>query len=198
MSELFGLVLAGGRSNRMQADKATLAYGARPQLVEAYELVAHHVARAFVSVRSDQAYEPLRAAYPQVVDGATGRGPIAGIVAAQALHPESAWLVVACDLPQLDDATLQELVRRRDPRRIATAFASRHDGLPEPLCAIYEPASRAAILAHVARQHHCPRKFLANHDILLLPPRPSAALENANTPEDAAAVRRALAAHRTA
>ena len=193
MSPLLGLVLAGGRSTRMRADKAALAYGARPQLAEAFELVARHAEGAFVSVRADQAAEPLRAAYPQIVDGATGRGPIAGIIAAQASHPAAAWLVVACDLPQLDDATLAELVRRRDPHRLATAFASSHDGLPEPLCAIYEPASREAILAHVAAHRDCPRKFLASHDVLLLPPRPSAALDNANTPEDAAAVRRARA-----
>lgn len=193
MTPLLGLVLAGGRSSRMQADKAALAYGARPQLAEAHDLVARHAGRVFVSVRADQAGDPLRAAYPQVVDGATGRGPIAGIIAAQALRPDAAWLVVACDLPQLDDATLGELVRRRDPGRLATAFASGHDGLPEPLCAIYEPASRAAILAFVAAGRDCPRKFLASHDVLLLPPRAGAALDNANTPEDAAAARHALA-----
>jgi molybdopterin-guanine dinucleotide biosynthesis protein A len=194
MSEVFGLVLAGGRSTRMQADKAAIAYGPRPQLAAAYELILRHASRAFVSVRPDQADDPLRAAYPQVVDGATGRGPIAGIVAAQALHPGAAWLVVACDLPQLDDEALAELHRQRDPGRLATAYASRHDGLPEPLCAIYEPASREAILAFIAGGRDCPRKFLASHDVRLLPPSPSAALDNANTPEDAAAMRQSLAA----
>ncbi len=194
MSPLFGLVLAGGRSRRMRADKAALAYGSRPQLSATYDLVSRHAVRAFVSVRAEQAGDPLRSGYPQVVDGAAGRGPIAGIIAAQACHPEAAWLVVACDLPQLDDATLAELVLRRDPHRLATAFASSRDGQPEPLCSIYEPASRAAILAYVAGPGDCPRRFLASHDVRLLAPRRSAALENANTPEDAAAVRRALAA----
>jgi len=194
MNAPFGLVLAGGRSTRMRSDKAALSYGGRPQLAEAYDLVARHAGRTFVSVRADQAGEPLRAGFPQVVDGPAGRGPIAGIIAAQAAHPEAAWLVVACDLPQLDDETLDELVRRRDPARLATAFASAHDGLPEPLCAIYEPASRAPILAYVAAERDCPRRFLGSHDVLILPPRPSAALDNANTPDDAAAVRRSLAA----
>jgi molybdopterin-guanine dinucleotide biosynthesis protein A len=190
----FGLVLAGGRSTRMRADKAALAYGARPQLAEAFDLVARHVARAFVSVRADQATEPLRAGYPQVVDGDAGRGPIAGILAAQAHYPDRAWLVVACDLPQLDDATLEELLRRRDPARLATCFASAHDGLPEPLCAVYEPASREPLLAHVAAGSDCPRKFLAGQDVCVLAARRGAALDNVNTPEDAAAVRAALAA----
>ena len=146
MSAPYGLVLAGGRSTRMRADKAALAYGARPQLAEAFDLLARHVERAFVSVRSDQSAEPLRAAYPQVVDGDEGRGPIAGILAAQALYADRPWLVIACDLPQLDDLTLAELLRRRDPARLATCFASARDGQPEPLCAVYEPASRAPLV----------------------------------------------------
>lgn len=194
MTPLFGLLLAGGRSRRMQADKAAVAYGARPQLAEAFELLGRHVRRAWVSVRADQVGEPLRASYPQIVDGTAGRGPIAGIIAAQAQHPQAAWLVLACDLPRLDDATLAALVGRRDARRLATAFLSRHDGLPEPLCAIYEPGSREAILAQVAAGRDCPRKFLTGHDVLLLEPVSSTALDNANTPEDAAAVRAALGA----
>jgi molybdopterin-guanine dinucleotide biosynthesis protein A len=193
VSQLFGLVLAGGRSRRMQADKAAVAYGGRPQLAVAFDLLARHVRCAWVSVRADQAGEPLRAGYPQIVDGTAGRGPIAGIIAAQSQHPEAAWLVLACDLPFLDDATLASLIARRDASRLATAFASRHDGLPEPLCALYEPASRPAILAHVAGGRDCPRKFLVDHDVLLLDPVSPAALDNANTPEDAAAARAALA-----
>ncbi|HKX98188.1 MAG TPA: NTP transferase domain-containing protein [Steroidobacteraceae bacterium] len=193
MTPLFGLLLAGGRSSRMRSDKAALAYGARPHLAESFDLLARHVGKAFVSVRADQAAEPLRARYPQLLDGNMGRGPIAGIIAAQARHPEAAWLVLACDLPFLDDATLASLIARRDADRLATAFASRHDGLPEPLCAIYEPASRAAILAHVAGGRDCPRKFLVENDILLLDPVSPAALDNANTPEDAAAARAVLA-----
>lgn len=194
MTALFGLVLAGGSSTRMQADKAALAYGARPQLAEAYELVARHVGRAYVSVRADQVREPLRASFPQIIDGELGQGPIAGIVAAQSRHPEAAWLVVACDLPYLDDGTLDDLVRQRDPARFATAFASAHDGMPEPLCAIYEPASRGAILEQVAAGRVCPRKFLMNHDTLVLAPQHPRALDNANTPDDASAARTALSA----
>jgi len=194
VTPLYGLLLAGGRSRRMRSDKASLAYGARPQLAEAFDLLARHVARAFVSVRAEQAGEALRASYPQIVDGADGRGPIAGIIAAQAQHPDAAWLVLACDLPFLDDATLGTLVAQRDAGRLATAFRSRYDGLPEPLCAIYEPRSREAILAHVAAGRDCPRKFLLQHGSLLLEPVATAALDNANTPEDAAAARAALVA----
>jgi molybdenum cofactor guanylyltransferase len=117
VSPLYGLVLAGGRSTRMQRDKATLSYQGRNQLDRAMELLASCVAQAFVSVRPDQAADPLRARYPQVVDAHEGLGPIAGIAAAQALKPEAAWLVLACDLPYLDKTTVAHLIAHRDPTR---------------------------------------------------------------------------------
>ncbi len=193
MTPLYGLVLAGGRSSRMEMDKASISYRERPQLAVAFDLVSRHAGRTFVSVRADQAREPLRAGYPQVVDGEQDRGPIAGVIAAQALHPDVAWLVVACDLPRLDDATLGDLTKHRDTDRLATAFRSRSDGLPEPLCAIYEPASRAAILSYVGAGRGCPRKFLVSHDVALLELPDPAALDNVNTPHDAVAIRALLA-----
>jgi len=193
MTPLAGLVLAGGRSSRMQQDKAALVFGRRPQLAEAYALIAPRVARAFVSVREDQRAEPLRASYPQVVDGGAGRGPVAGILAAQALDPKAAWLVVACDLPLLDGATLDELIAGRDPARLATAFRSAHDGLPEPLCAIWEPGSAGPLSRWVASGETCPRRFLMRHDTRLLDAVRPRALDNANTPQDAASARAALA-----
>jgi molybdenum cofactor guanylyltransferase len=179
---LNGLVLAGGRSARMQRDKAALEY--RPgvtQLDAAMQLLEGRVARAFVSVRADQVSDGARAKYPHVVDRGNIEGPIAGISAALAEQPEAAWLVLACDLPFLDARTLDFLIAQRDPARIATAFRSSHDGLPEPLCAIYEPAARAAIGAHVAAGKNCPRKFLINADVKLLDQPDPRALDNVNT-----------------
>jgi molybdopterin-guanine dinucleotide biosynthesis protein A len=194
MSALCGLVLAGGRSIRMREDKAALAFRGRPQLELAFELLTPRVSKTWVSVRPDQCADPLRASYPLIVDGPGLAGPLAGIVAAQAAQPAAAWLVVACDLPLLDAATLDELMAGRDTRRLATAFADPISGLPEPLCAIYEPASRNPILRFVAAGGDCPRKFLIGHAAALLTPARPRALANANTPEELAAARLALSA----
>ena len=181
---LYGLVLAGGRSTRMQRDKAALAYHGRTQLEWAMELVSPFVERAFVSVRPDQASDPVRAKFEQIVDAQDNLGPIAGIVAAQAAHPGVAWLVLACDLPFLDAATLKHLIWARRGDRPATAYRSSHDGLPEPLCAIYEPASREAIMGYVATGKNCPRKFLIRSEAHLIEEPNPRALDNVNTPEE--------------
>ncbi len=181
---LYGLVLAGGRSTRMQRDKATLSYHGRSQLEWAVDLLAPRVEQVFVSVRPDQGTEPVRASFAQIVDQVENMGPIAGIAAAQAAHPQAAWLVLACDLPFLDGHTLDHLIGQRDPSVTATAYLSSHDGLPEPLCAIYEPHSHAAIAARIASGKSCPRKFLIQSDARLQNLPEPHALDNINTPAE--------------
>ncbi len=189
---LHGLVLAGGRSARMGRDKAALAAAGRTQLERAMALLAPHVERAFVSVRADQRSDPLRAGFAQIVDRHESLGPIAGLLAAQDEHPDHAWLVLACDLPLLDAATLVHLLRHRASSREATAYRSSRDGLPEPLCAVYEPSSRTRLAAYVAGGRDCPRKFLIQADVELLDEPNPRALDNANTPEEYAAAMAAL------
>jgi molybdopterin-guanine dinucleotide biosynthesis protein A len=195
-AELYGLVLAGGRSTRMQRDKAALPYGGTPQLARAMELVAPLVSRAFVSVRPDQLHDPQRAAYALIADLQPGLGPLAGIQAAQRAHPQVAWLVLACDLPFLRAATLQHLIGQRATGRLATAYRSQLDGQPEPLCAIYEPASRDSLQRWIDQEHRCPRAWLASSEVALLDLPESGALDNVNTADEYAAANAELAAAR--
>jgi molybdopterin-guanine dinucleotide biosynthesis protein A len=190
---VYGLVLAGGRSTRMQRDKATIEY--RPgetQLDAVMQLLRPRVARAFVSVRQDQLTDGTRARYPQIIDRGGLEGPIAGISAALAGHPDVAWLVLACDLPFLDARTLDTLLAARASERVATAFRSSHDGLPEPLCAIYEPRAGAAIDSYIAGGRNCPRKFLINANTCLLAQPNPRALDNVNTVAEYGAAMAAL------
>ena len=181
---LFGLVLAGGASTRMRTDKAALQYHGQPQLRWAFELVSKFCAASFVSVRPDQRDDAARAGHPQIVDRQPGIGPIAGISAALLEHPKAAWLVVACDLPFLTERTLEHLIAHRDASKVATAYRSAHDGLPEPLCAIWEPSAREPVLAYIASGKQCPRKLLINSDAKLLDLPERQALDNVNTVEE--------------
>ena len=185
MSErIFGLVLAGGKSRRMGRDKALLGRGGRSQLAHAVDLLATVTERVFVSARADQADEPERARHAQIVDRYEGMGPVAGILSAMDEHPDVTWLVLACDLPNIDDMTLEFLVEQYSRVQPFTAFRSSHDGLPEPLCAIYRPGSDAIVRQFVEEGIVCPRKMLIRSDTCLLEQPNPAALENVNTPDD--------------
>jgi molybdopterin-guanine dinucleotide biosynthesis protein A len=180
---IYGLLLSGGASRRMQRDKAQLAYAGQPQLMRAWHLLEAVTERAFVSVRAEQRDDPLRAGLPQIVDGYEAIGPAAGILSAQQTYPDVAWLVIACDLPLLNRATLQTLLDARDSSSDATAFTSRFDGLPEPLCALWEPSSHELLKHRVDGGSYCPRKALILSRTKLLP-APGDALDNINTPEE--------------
>lgn len=181
---VYGLVLAGGKSRRMGADKAALVSGGETQLGRAVRLLARHLDMVFVSTRTEQADDPVRREFAQIVDRYENLGPVAGILSAMDEYPECSWLVLACDLPNIDDTTIEFLLQNASQEHPATAFQSIVDELPEPLCAVYRPDARPVIDSFVADGINCPRKMLINSPTCILQqPRPGA-LHNINTPED--------------
>lgn len=168
----------------MKADKALLPYAGRRQFERAVDLLAPRCEQVFLSVREDQADAPEYAALPRIADSVAIGGPMAGILSALKARRDAAWLVLACDLPYLDGGTLDHLLGRRRAGVPVTAYASAHDGLPEPLCAVYEPEALPALERLVASGITCPRKALVELGVPLLAPVNPRALENINTPEE--------------
>lgn len=184
VNPLFGLLLTGGKSRRMGQDKALLDRRGRSQLAFVIELLEKVTERQFVSTRPDQVDDPERNRFEQIVDQYDDLGPMAGILSALGTHSGVDWLVLACDLPNLDEETLACLVSRRSMEKPFTAFRSSYDDLPEPLCAIYRAESLAIVRNFVDQGVICPRKMLIRSDTeILAQPNPSA-LDNINTPDD--------------
>lgn len=187
--EIYGLVLIGGRSTRMGQDKAALRYGAKPQAVAAHELVTRCCDSTFLSCRQDQ--EPPYP-LPVIHDVVDNIGPMGGIISAFEAYPDKAWLVVACDLPFLTETIIRHLIEQRDPSRLATAYKSAHDGKPEPLCAIYEPAIAPILRKRAENDNVCPRRALSELNTLLLDLTDPRALDNVNHPVEYEEARKAL------
>jgi len=184
--KLYGLVLAGGQSRRMGRDKALLERDGQTQLHLGVELLQGVTEKQFVSTRAEQQDDAERQRYAQIVDRYDDIGPIAGILSALETHPEVDWLVLACDLPNLDRQTLDYLIEHAAVEKPFTAFRSSHDGLPEPLCAVFRADSAAIIRTFVEDGLVCPRKILIRSDTMLLQQPNPAALDNVNTPDDLA------------
>jgi molybdenum cofactor guanylyltransferase len=182
---LLGLVLAGGRSERLGTDKAAVVLDGQPLLARAVALLQAVVADIRVAARPDQADDDLRRRFRLVADDLRGIGPAAGILAAHAAQPDAAWLVMACDMPRVDAGDLARLVAAREPARGATAFRGPRDGRPEPLCAIYEPATLARFRRQVtAGGSPSPRELLENCGPVLLEAPAADRLDSINTRED--------------
>lgn len=176
----------------MGQDKSILAYHGRTQVEVCFDLLRDLLPVVYISNRADQQALPGHSGKPQLHDRYPDIGPLGGLRTAFDTHPDQAWLVVACDLPFLDRTTLRYLLDHRDPTQSATAFRSVHDGLPEPLCAIYEPALGGRLEEFQNQGLICPRKILIRTNALLLELPTPTALENANSPEEREAARHRL------
>ncbi|MEX0314738.1 MAG: NTP transferase domain-containing protein [Allomuricauda sp.] len=182
--KLYGLVLAGGKSTRMGSDKGLLKYHSVPQQEYLYNLISQVCDAAYLSIRKDQENDEVTR-FNVIADQNEYRGPFNGMLSAHKAHPEAAWLVLACDLPLMDLSSLEKLVQNRDPEKLATSYATKKTGLPEPLITIWEPKGLKTAMSYLeSAESSCPRKFLINSDIKLANPEKDEVLYNANSLAD--------------
>ena len=180
--KLYGLVLAGGKSTRMNTDKAQLTYHKKPQQQHAIDLLKGVCDKVFVSSRDEAQSAELACA--SITDKFIGLGPYGGILSAFMEEPNVAWLVIAVDLPFLDEATITNLVEHRNPSKLATCFIDPQNEFPEPLISIWEPKAYPRMLDFLSNGYSCPRKVLINSNVEVLTERNVQALTNVNTPEE--------------
>ena len=165
----------------MGSDKAALELQGSTLLDRAVNLLRSQLEDVWVAVRPGQAHMAVRNVYPLLEDRLQNIGPAAGILAAHEHAPHAAWLVVACDMPMLDAATLRLLIAGRDIALDATALTAAAAADPEPLCAIYEPATLASFHAQAGTGMLSPLACLKYARVRLLVVPDAGALANANT-----------------
>lgn len=182
---LYGLVLTGGKSTRMKKDKSLLEYHGKKQVTYCFDLLSAFCQEVFVSNRKEQSSLSAHKRLPQIHDLFIDMGPLGGILSAMIQYPQVAWLVLACDLPFVQESTIKTLVHQRKPSQIATAYRSSHQpDLPEPLCAIYEPKALSILLQFLMQGFLCPRSILSRCDTWLITQKRRNSLDNVNSPAE--------------
>ena len=182
-----GLVLAGGQSLRMGKDKGTLNFYGKSQRNVAIEMLERNNMKTYLSVRADQQVETEN----KITDAFYGLGPYGAICSAFQYNPNTAWFVLATDLPFVNDALIQELLKRRNPSKIATTVKGKDNEFPEPLITIWEPKSYQVLLQYLSQGYSCPRKVLINSDVEIVEVD-NALIRNVNTPEDYQAAKKEI------
>lgn len=181
-AEVYGLVLAGGRSSRMGFDKGLIRYHEIPHRQYLYHLLDKFCVKTFMGLRPEQQEEAD--GLPCIPDNEAYLGPFRSILSAHESYPAKAWLVLACDLPFIKKETIARLFAERDPGKAATAFMNHSSGFLEPLVAIWEPESLQVAKAYGAEGGKCPRKFLMSQHIKRARAADERELMNANFPAD--------------
>ena len=138
--QVTGVILAGGRSARMGADKAFLAVGREVMI----ERVAGEIKKicAEVLVAGGSFETGLRLGLKVIPDRIAGCGPIGGIHAALHAARYELTLVVACDMPFITRKLAVILIDRAEGYDVAVP---RHGDYLEPLFAVYRKTCLPAI-----------------------------------------------------
>ena len=146
---VLGAVLFGGRSRRMGRAKHLLVWDGETWL----ERIARQVGAVSegLCLCGDGELPESLAGVERLPDPPGLAGPIAGLLALRAAHPERAWLVAACDQPLVDEEVLRWLLDGWDDRHAALLPRLSAERV-EPLPGIYGPRSHAALAELAAEQ----------------------------------------------
>jgi molybdenum cofactor guanylyltransferase len=163
----------------MGKDKSLLVYHGKPQREYLFGLLDGCCDQVFTSCRKEQ---NVPAYLNPVTDSFDVPGPLNGILSALAFRPDSAWLIVAVDMPFINTDTLQLLISKRDKNKLATCFYNPETRQPEPLLTLWERQAYLQLLKFQQHGNISPREFLKTHPINMIHPPDAKVLVNFNYP----------------
>lgn len=135
-------ILAGGRARRFGGrDKSRLLVRGRTIIVRQVEVLQRVAAHVFIVAPEAERFADV--GLPVHADRVAGMGAIGGVYTALEASPLERVLVVACDMPFLNEQLLTRLAELSDG---ADAAWVRTPHGPEPLLACYQRHARTAVL----------------------------------------------------
>ena len=183
-SQIAGVVLGGGKSRRMGADKSLLRLDRQTLLERAVDVLREVFDEVLIVADRADRFGGL-GEVRVVQDILPDAGPLGGIHAGLTAVDSPAAFVVACDMPLLDAGVIRGQV---DVWQTADADAvvPLLDGRPEPLHAVYAKSCLPAIEERIGQGDYRVRALLDAVRVHFWQPDPSAAhsFTNVNTPED--------------
>ena len=189
---IMGLVLAGGRSQRMGREKALAPFAGRPLLAHVVARFSPQVDTVVLNANGDATrFDDFR--LPVVADDHAGAGPLAGIAAGLRTALSHGYpLVASCpaDAPFLPSNLISRLAHALGDAEVAMARGD--DGL-EPLFALWRVTSLPVVEAALNQASFAVREAAATAGLVEVSfdvgPAPGC-FANLNTPEEFQAAER--------
>jgi molybdopterin-guanine dinucleotide biosynthesis protein A len=177
------LILAGGRSTRMGKDKALMLFGSKTFWQYLVEVAEEAGLEVLISCRKDQEnlFRHRLSVIPELFDSI---GPMGGILSAMITYPDNAWLVMACDMPEITLATIKTILNERNQTKDATVFQLNNEHI-EPLFAIWEPGIQKRMMLSFEEGAYSLKKILEKSNLNIIDVKDNLfAFNNINTPDD--------------
>jgi len=139
MAKLAGVVMCGGKSQRMGTDKGLIPINNTCWAGFMGEKLSAVCLPFYVSVNSSQIekYKSLFSNEQLVVDCVEINGPLAGLISIHSQYPEKDLLFLACDMIDMQAETLDRLIRTYTDEPIYDFYVYQNRNYAEPFCAIY-------------------------------------------------------------
>ena len=186
ITDCTAIILAGGDSRRMGQDKAMLMFAGQPLIQTVLANMQKLFSITLLSVRQHRPEIDL----PQIYDVQTEGGPLVGLVSALAQITTPWAFVVACDMPFVSPALVEQLAAQRAQYQAVVPVVG---GRIQPLAAFYAGSSVATMRAGLAlgdsslmdalkRLHVC---YVSEEELLQTDPQLRSFFD-LDTPEDVA------------
>jgi molybdopterin-guanine dinucleotide biosynthesis protein A len=182
MENFTGIILAGGKSQRMGTDKGLLSLKGKPFVSHIYEALKPIVGDNIVVVSSNADYDAL--GYTRIEDLIADKGPVGGLYTALKQSKTKFNLVLSVDVPLVSTDLLQWLVDKHEDSFMMTQLQVQEK--TSPLIGVYDRSMRILLGEHLAGNQLKLRGVIAevNHQTLEVPEKWSAQVQNINTDED--------------
>ncbi|MFZ1528789.1 MAG: molybdenum cofactor guanylyltransferase [Ferruginibacter sp.] len=133
-----GLVVCGGKSERMGSDKSLLAYHGLPQRQFVYDFLGEICTDVHISCNREQ-LAGMKPGYSFICDDKRYEaiGPMAALLTAIDKFPDNSFLLIGCDYPLFCKDDAKKLLGATG--NMAAAYYHAETKLYEPLLAIYHP-----------------------------------------------------------
>lgn len=169
MKDVTGLILAGGRGQRMGgADKGWALYRGRPLIVSVIERFAPQVGPLVISAnRNVDRYSNLGSVVEDVTDLNTESfaGPLIGVLSGLQRARTEWTAIVACDAPDLPSDLVQRLMYATSNTG-AVAACARAEGHLQPLFAIVKSNTSDGLAAAIIGGERAMHRWLASIGVL--------------------------------
>lgn len=182
MNTITGIILAGGKSERMGTDKGLLMLNGKPFISHVYDALKAVVGANIVVVSSNAEYDAF--GYHRIEDLISDKGPVGGLYTALKQSKTKLNLVLSVDVPLVSTELLEWLVQNHDESYLMTQVQANEKA--SPLIAVYDRALRIPLGEHLAGNQ---LKLLdlvneINHQTLEIPEKWSTQIKNINTDAD--------------
>lgn len=158
ISDCTAIILAGGDSQRMGFDKASLMLGEQTLLQRVIATMQQIFPHVIISVRQPRP----EINWPQICDAKLNAGPLAGLADSMCCITTPWAFAVACDMPFVVAKVVEHLARRRAGHQAVVPVVQGH---PQPLAAFYADSCLQVMRENLTAQDGSLRGVLKRLDV---------------------------------